>query len=136
MQEQPTVKQLRSFAAVGIVGTAVHYLVLVALVSSGSAHPVPASALAFTGGAVVNYTLNYRFTFASRKRHVEAASKFYVVALVGLLINSAIMALGVNTLDWHYLLTQLLATGIVFIWNFAGNKVWTFRETRRGTSGQ
>ena len=136
MQQRPIIQQFLSFAAVGALGTAVHYLLLIALVSSGTAQPLPASAVAFTAGAAVNYALNYRFTFASRKRHAEAASKFYLVALVGLLINSAIMAVGVNRFDWHYLLTQLLATGIVLVWGFAANRAWTFRERHRGDTGQ
>ena len=114
----------------GAIGTVVHYAILIAMVTTRTAAPLPASAVAFTAGAGVNYLLNYRFTFASRKRHVEAAGKFYVVAMCGLAINSGVMAVGVNLLGVHYLATQLAATAIVLVWNFVANRAWTFRETR------
>ena len=122
--------QFLSFAAAGAVGTALHYLILVALVSSGTAQPVSASAAAFAAGAAVNYLLNYQFTFSSRKRHTETAGKYSIVALSGLLLNSVIMMVGVAALAWHYLLTQVIATGIVLLWNFTAHRTWTFRERR------
>jgi len=41
------------------------------------------------------------------------------------------MAAGVNVFQLHYLLVQVIATGLVLLWNFAGNRSWTFREKSR-----
>lgn len=120
-------RQFLGFAAVGAVGTAAHFATLVVLVQQLYVSPIWSSILGFLVGAIVNYLLSYRFVFQSRKRHVEAMRQFFAVASVGLLLNAAIMALAVQTLGLHYLLSQLLATGIVLLWNFAGNRFWTFR---------
>jgi putative flippase GtrA len=116
------------FSAVGAIGTAAHYATLVLLVQRFHADPVGASAVGFVVGALVNYALNYRFTFASNKRHTEAMTKFFTVALIGLGVNALMMAVLAKLFGLYYLLAQVLTTGAVLIWNFAANHAWTFRE--------
>ena len=122
------ISQFIRFAGVGIVGTIVHYTILIFSVQFLGISPVPASVMGFVSGGIVNYYLNYRITFRSRKRHYEAFSKFFSIALVGLLFNTALMTLFVEILNWHYLVAQIITTGLVLVWNFAGNKLWTFKE--------
>jgi len=114
------------FAGVGAIGTAAQYLVLVLLVEGLAVNPVLASTLGFGLGAIVNYLLNYHYTFRSDKSHLEAAGKFFSVALVGALTNSLLMYLGTDWLGLNYLLAQVLATGVVLIQNFLLNRYWTF----------
>ena len=90
--------------------------------------PVIASAVGFVLGAFVNYILNYRYTFRSTKNHREAMTKFMAVALAGLILNTFIMAMATGYFALHYLLAQILATGLVLIWNYSVNLLWTFRE--------
>jgi putative flippase GtrA len=121
------VRQFASFTACGAVGTAAHYSALIALVHGLDVGPVPASAVGFTLGALVNYSLNYRLTFRSKRLHRESMPKFFLVALAGLLLNTALMALLTTNLAVHYLVAQIVATGAVLVWNFAANRWWTFR---------
>lgn len=116
------------FSGVGVIAAVAHYGTLICLVELVALRAVAASALGFTAGALVNYSLNYRITFRSDKAHREAMAKFFTVALVGLGLNTAIMALATEVLALHYLLSQVLATGMVLVWNFTGNRLWTFRE--------
>ena len=116
------------FAGVGAIGTAAQYGVLIALVRLARMDAVLASTVGFAVGACVNYVLNYLFTFNSSKRHTEALPKFFTVALLGMGINAAIMAGLVHEVGMHYLLAQIVATGLVLVWNFAGSKLWVFRE--------
>src|ERR1051326_6931064 len=104
------VKQFASFTGVGAIGTAAHYCVLIALVDVLQLRPIPSSALGFTVGAFVNYSLNYRFTFRSTKMHRESMPKFFIVATAGLLLNTAIMGVLTAMLSVHYLLAQIVAT--------------------------
>lgn len=120
--------QFLLFAGVGAIGTAAQYGVLVALVRLARMDAVLASTAGFAVGACVNYVLNYLFTFNSSKRHTEALPKFFTVALLGMGINAAIMAGLVHEVGMHYLLAQIVATGLVLVWNFAGSKLWVFRE--------
>jgi putative flippase GtrA len=88
---------------------------------------VLSSSAGYIVGAIVNYILNYYYTFRSDKRHHEAAVKFFTVAAVGFILNGAIMHWIISGLGAHYLLAQVAATGLVLVWNFLGNRLWTFR---------
>jgi putative flippase GtrA len=121
-------KQFFYFAGVGAIGTVCHYSVLIILVNIMKVNPVIGSICGFITGAFVNYVLNYRWTFRSKKRHIDAMSKFFSIAFVGLLVNSGIMFIGTEIVHFQYLIVQIFATGIVLISNFIGNKLWTFRE--------
>lgn len=124
----PLARQFLSFACVGAIGTTAHYAVLIALVHFADAMPVVASVFGFVTGALVNYILNYRFTFRANSPHPETAAKFFTVALVGIFLNTLIMAVLTEYLSLHYLPAQVAATGTVLLWNFACNRLWTFPE--------
>jgi putative flippase GtrA len=114
------------FGLVGAVATGIQYVILIALVRELGMWPALASAIGFVVSAFGNYLLNYHFTFRSERPHGPAAMKFVTLAAVGLAINFALMqALGVAGV--YYLLAQVCATAVVFLWNFVGNSLWTFR---------
>lgn len=116
------------YALVGAVGTLAHYLVLLGLVELGNVRPTLATTLGFATGAVVNYFLNFRFTFQSDRPHREALPRFLLVAAAGMLLNSGIVALGVDVLRLHYMIPQVCATGGVVLTTFLVNRVWTFQR--------
>lgn len=120
-------RQFVNFTGVGFVSAIGHYGLLIVLVQIAGVAAVPASAAGALLGAWINYTLNYRFTFRSSKRHREAVLKFALVATVGLVLNTVFMWVGVELIGAHYLLSQIVTTGLVLIWSFAGNRYWTFQ---------
>jgi len=115
-----------SFAGVGAIGTTGHYLLLVSLVSGLGVDPVLGSCAGFVLGALINYWLNYRYTFRSDRRHSVTLPRFLTVALMGFLINSAIMFVLTGPAALHYIFAQVVATGVVLIFGFAMNLLWTF----------
>lgn len=121
------IKQFVSFAAVGAVGTLAHYSALIAMVQVMHFNPVVSSGVGFVIGALVNYVLNYRLTFRSTKLHRDSMPKFFIVALSGLVFNTAIMEFVTVILKQHYLVGQVLATAVVLVWNFSVNRSWTFK---------
>ncbi|MGH8547000.1 MAG: GtrA family protein [Methylococcales bacterium] len=133
LKRNPTLAQFIQFAGIGVIGTAAHFSSLILLVRLLDVQAVIASGFGFVMGALVNYFLNYAFTFRSNKKHTEALVKFFAVALIGLAFNSAIMAITTTIFKLHYLLGQVIATGSVLIWNFIGNRFWTFQEKANAT---
>ncbi|MBE0623363.1 MAG: GtrA family protein [Burkholderiales bacterium] len=119
-------RQFVKFTGVGFVSAIGHYGLLIGLVQLAGAAAVPASAAGAVFGAGINYSLNYRYTFSSSKRHRDAVLKFAAVAGVGLALNTLFMWVGVHLIGAHYLLSQIVTTGLVLIWSFAGNRYWTF----------
>jgi putative flippase GtrA len=123
--------QFAKFSAVGVIAAVGHYGTLLVAVEIGGARPLPASLAAFLVGAAISYVLNYHFTFASRKSHPEALSKFLSVAAVGFVLNGVVMAVLTGPVPIHYILAQLVATGVVLVWTFSSNRLWTFDERGR-----
>jgi putative flippase GtrA len=124
------VNQFVKFAGVGIIGTAVHYILLIVFVEVFGRDPVSGSAVGFLGGAIVNYYLNRHYTFRSDARHMVAMPKFLTVATIGMILNVTIMAILTNLLDFQYLIDQIFATSVVLVWNFIANKFWTFASSQ------
>ena len=121
-------RQFLHFAAVGACGTLVQYTMLEVGTGWLSMQAAWASAIGYVMGSVVNYLLNYFFTFESGKSHMEAASKYFTLLGIGLCINTALMALLADHLGWNIWIAQMLTTGIGLVWNFTGSRFWAFRE--------
>lgn len=121
-------RQFILFAGIGGIGTIGHYISLIFLVQCFQISPVVATTTGFIVGAIINYMLNYRITFNSKKRHREALARFLLVALTGAIMNSLLMIVGMELFDIHYMIIQVIATGIVLVFNFLMNRSWTFSE--------
>lgn len=121
-------RQFVKFTGVGFVSAIGHYGLLIALVQIAAVPAVPASAAGALLGAWINYSLNYRYTFRSTRQHRESVLRFAVVAAVGLVLNTLFMWVGVELIGAHYLLSQVVTTGLVLIWSFASNRYWTFHS--------
>lgn len=85
-----------------------------------------ANLCAFSISVVWGYLMHRRFTFRAGGAHRHQFPKFLAVTAIGLGINSAVLYGGV-TLGAHDLLAKLAATALTAIWNFSGQKLWTFR---------
>lgn len=116
------------FAAVGAVGTLAHYALLLVMVEGFDARPLVGAAAGFVLGAVVNYALSRLLVFDSDRSHVEALPRFFAVATIGLAWTALLMSLFVDVLGLHYLLAQVITTGLLLLWHYAGNALWTFRQ--------
>ena len=118
--------QFTKFLVVGAAATVLQYGLLIILVEATALPEVAASALAFAFSAVANYLANYYFTFQSGNNHRQSASRFALVALISLGINTWVFWGGLQFLP-HYLLAQIIATGVTMVVNFTLHRLWTFR---------
>jgi putative flippase GtrA len=117
------------YIVAGGLATAVHYAALIALVEFSSLSAAPAAAIGALSGAVVAYLLNRRKTFAdSSAGHAHALPRFMVIALLGAILNGALVWLGSQQFGWHYLVAQMLATVLVLGLTFRLNRLWTFAQ--------
>ena len=121
-------KQFLTFAVVGAIGTACHFVMLFILVRFMSIDAVLASTLGAVTGAFVNYMLNRTVTFHSDRPHRVALVRFMVIAAISLILNAMLMAT-LTQRGVHYLLSQGMATVLVLLFNFVANRSWTFRTS-------
>ena len=114
------------FSAVGAIGTAGHYAMLIGLVELGGISPLLATTCGFAVGALINYYLKHHYTFKSKQPYRSTALKFMTIACFTAVVNGALMQLGTLWLGLNYLLVQVVATVVVVGLNFLANKYWTF----------
>jgi putative flippase GtrA len=116
------------FSALGLLGTGIHMLVLIFGVDVLGLGPVVSSSLGAIAGALTNYWLNYKFNYRSSSRHRDSLPRFMAIASIGFVLNALGMQFLANVQGWNYLLSQIITTGTVLLWNFSLNHFWTFRN--------
>jgi putative flippase GtrA len=135
----PEVRRFARFLVVGLSGTVIDFVLLWLLKGAGMP-TLAANSLSFSAGAVSNFTWNRLWTFReARGRHwVLQMAQFLAVSLVGLAINDAVVLLlqaPLGSLLGHpeqgYLPAKVVATGVAVLWNYAGNRLWTFKDAGR-----
>ena len=119
-------QQFLRYSAVGVVATAVHYLLLVLAVEAFHWPAWMASGFGAVAGAQVAYAGNRWFTFGHEGAIGASWPRFQATAVLGALVGMAVVALGVR-LGVHYLLAQMVATGLSLLLTFAINRAWAFR---------
>jgi putative flippase GtrA len=119
-------QQFLRYAGAGAIGTGFHYAMLIGLVQFARIDAVVASTAGAVTGAVVNYALNHRYTFASGRPHSRALPRFALVALAGIALNALVMAAVLAVAGPHYLVAQVVATGTVLAAGYLANRAWTF----------
>ena len=86
------------------------------------------NSLGFVTAATNNYIWNRLWTFQSQSEAVAREYlSFFLIAVVGLGINNLVIYLLHGRLKWNFYLSKLIDIGVVTIWNFTMNYVFTFR---------
>jgi putative flippase GtrA len=121
-------KRIIKFGIIGLSGTVIDFSVLTLLVELAGFNILIANAISFIFGATNNFVWNKFWTFRNKDRKFRKQFfKYLTVAFIGLIINTALMHLFI-TLGLHYLIAKVVIAAIVVIWNYNGNKFWTFRQ--------
>lgn len=119
------------FLAVGGSATLLHYVLIFVFVLLGWFSHNTASGVGFALSACFNYWANARFTFSGKKNHLHSLPRFAITALLGCVINVGVLyglqMLGVPKTGLPFAFSQLFATGVVLIWNYMLNALWTFK---------
>lgn len=143
------------FSVVGALGAVVDFGGFNLLHAAVGIDPVAASTLSFLLAVTSNFVWNRWWTYPdSRAKSIgRQAGQFALVSLAGLAIRTPVFALAQRpaidlmerhlpalaaTLDIGPLPTAIvgrnlalaLAVGIVLVWNFAANRLWTYSDAR------
>lgn len=114
--------RVSGYALVGALGTALHWLVYAVLLMAQFT-PLLATTVGAVVGACANYHLNARLVFRPQRRRRGRAAKFFAIAIVGMLLNGAVVA-SLQAIDPWF--AQALATLLVLALGYWLNSRWTF----------
>ena len=114
------------FGVVGIIAFFIDYGLLAFCTEILHINYLVSATIGFTVSVVFNYVASMRYVF----KHKEDMSRrrefviFVVLSVIGLIINNALMWLGVEVLHVHYLIVKLFATAVVMVWTFVTRKIF------------
>lgn len=116
--------QLFRYLIVGLIAFGADFATLYVLTDMMGVHYLISNVFGFIFGLITNYALSVTWVFASRKmddRRKEFVI-FTVIGVIGLLINQLVMWTCTEFLGVYYLYSKVIATGVVFFWNFFGRR--------------
>ncbi|NLR91289.1 GtrA family protein [Flammeovirga sp. SR4] len=117
------------FGMVGFSGLFVDFGITYLVKDILKGHKYLANSLGFIFAATSNYILNRIWTFESNATDVGVQYiKFFSVSLVGLLFSNAIIWILHEKVKMNFYLAKVVAIGVVVIWNFFANLLFTFTE--------
>ncbi|MEA2089051.1 MAG: GtrA family protein [Patescibacteria group bacterium] len=116
------------YCVVGGTAAAVDFSILFILTDFLNVYYLISATISFIVSALTNYSLNRSWTFRSNGKKRKQLPIFFTIATIGLILNNSIMYFSVEVLAVWYIWAKVVATGIVLIWNFIGNKYLTFNK--------
>jgi putative flippase GtrA len=127
---------LRS-VAVSAVSFALDFFLCMLLVEKGRLGYLPATALSFVAGTVLNYFLSSLLVFG--KGHIDSRGleflAFLGIAGIGLLLNALDMYIFTSLAGIHYLISRVISGSLVFFFNYACRKFLVFADLGSNIAG-
>lgn len=116
--------QLFKYFFVGGIAYTVDFGSLYILTDIIKVHYLISAAIAFTLGLITNYSLSIIWVFSKRTvadKRLEFIL-FSIIGLVGLGLNEVIIWFFTEWIHFHYLISKVFSTVVVFFWNFFARK--------------
>ena len=117
------------FCAVGLSGMIIDFGTTWILKERMKVNRYVANTCGFVLAASSNYLLNRIWTFESHNEHIATEYfSFFTIALIGLGINNLVLWLLSDKMKMNFYLSKVVATGVVTLWNFGMNFLFTFAK--------
>jgi putative flippase GtrA len=127
----PLSLELVRYTCVGGLASIVDVGLLVVLIRWVGMHYLQAATIAFGCGLITSYMLSIAWVFHERKfqnTFVELGL-FTLIGGIGLMGNGACIWFLTEYAHLHYLCSKMVATLLVFLWNFLAKKYWLFHRS-------
>lgn len=121
-KENKIFKKILKFGIVGGLAFIIDYSLLYVLTEFLSIHELVSAMIAFIISLIFNYILSIKWVFdVKKKQTTKEIIIFVILSTVGLGINELIILIG-SLINIHYMISKLVATIIVMIYNFITRK--------------
>ena len=110
--------QFIRYVLVALASFCAQYTVFSLLIEMLDLYPTLASALGYLAGSVINYILNYIYSFRSQHRHSSTILRFYGAVAFGFCVNTACMFLLNEQVGLWVWPSQVTASVITVLVNF------------------
>ena len=120
--------QFFRYAFVGAIASVVDWAVLWLLETVGL-HYLIAAVISFFAGLATNFFLSKLLVFNGQKARMNSIGEFIsyaVIGAIGLGMTLGIMYVFTEWLHLHYMLSKIIATAIVLVWNYLARKIFVY----------
>ncbi len=114
------------YSVIGVSGATLDYLVFIFLHLGLGMDKIWANVLSVSIGITNNFTLNAFFNFRRRDEIFRRFGLFFGVGLLGLVVSSFLLKIGVDWLGWNVSLVKFLSIFFVVLMQYNLNKVLAF----------
>jgi len=129
------IRRFVKFATVGALGAVIDFALLNILKGYFGWSLLLANTVSVSVAIISNFVWNRLWTFpeSRNRKKRKQLPQFALVNIVGLILNNIIVvgldAVLISYLDepLSYNVAKLIAIGIVLLWNFGANRLWTYR---------
>ena len=117
------IKQVIKFGIVGVIATLIDYIILFILTEYVGLYYLISSIISFSISLIFNYILSIIWVFnIKNKQTYKELLLFVILSIVGLIINQIILYFCTDILNCYYMISKMIATVIVMIYNFITRK--------------
>lgn len=117
--------QIIKFVIVGGIATIIDYIIFFILHELLKIPTLPSNITSFTISVIYNYIASVKWVFDVKK---DGPKKqfiiFLILSIIGLLINTVIVYITIDVLNWYSMICKIIATGIVMVFNFITRKIF------------
>lgn len=119
-------KQLVKFGIVGVISTVLDYGLMVLFTEVFGIFYLLSSTLSYAISLLFNYYASMKYVFRGREdmSRIREFVTFTVLCLMGMGLNQLILWLIVEKCGIHYMISKILATVAVMVWNFVTRKLF------------
>ena len=117
--------QILKFGLVGGTAFVIDYVLLYFCTEFLHIHYLISSIISFTVSVIFNYILSIKWIFdVKKKQDVKDFVIFIILSVIGLGINSLIMYVMVEKFGVYYMLSKIVSTAVVMVYNFITRKIF------------
>ncbi len=117
--------QILKFGLVGGTAFVIDYVLLYFCTEFLHIHYLISSIISFTVSVIFNYILSIKWVFdVKKKQDVKDFVIFIILSVIGLGINSLIMYVMVEKFGVYYMLSKIVSTAVVMVYNFITRKIF------------
>lgn len=117
--------QILKFGLVGGTAFVIDYVLLYFCTEFLHIHYLISSIISFTVSVIFNYILSIKWVFdVKKKQDVKDFVIFIILSFIGLGINSLIMYVMVEKFGVYYMLSKIVSTAVVMVYNFITRKIF------------
>lgn len=116
--------KLFKFSIVGLIATLIDFFLLILLKEVFRINMIFANTISFSISVIYNYiaSIVWVFDVDKSKNKGRNLALFLIFSVLGLLINSIIMEICINTIKLFYIISKVIATIVTMIFNFITRK--------------